>query len=539
MDRAIKNRVVETLRQGEAEVPTTRLGRLRRVGATTFQGGKLAFGNLRQRTPDLATTSRLVAAIGELKGVAMKMGQLLSYIDTGLSAEVRSALWALQTQAQPMRFARVEEILRRELGGRAADLLADMEAEPFAVASIGQLHRARLADGTQVAVKVQYPGIETAIENDFGPAAVGSSVVSLFLPAAKPFVAHARARFREECDYLLEAQRQQRFAELFVDHPVLRVPEVFGDYSTARVLTTGYVEGIHLDSFLAGGPGQEERNRFGAALFDLYVGALFEHGLYNCDPHPGNYLFCADGTLAALDFGCTRQFGSGFVADLAALSLAVRSDDANLLHRALDGLGLLKAGQRYDRAAARELIRELYGPLLTDEVQLFEKEPGRRVRELLRSNRDLLKARLPGEMLFLMRLRIGLAAVLTELGAHANWRDAADEMIDRRQAAGAGAWAPPLFDVVLLDSGSNAIAVVREIRAATGVGIKEAKAMVEVLPHPVAEACLENEARQLSAQIEAAGGRAEVRPTLGTTNHSPQKPDNKPPRKRRGVRHRR
>jgi hypothetical protein len=93
--------------------------------------------------------------------------------------------------------------------------------------------------------------------------------------------------------------------------------------------------------------------------------------------------------------------------------------------------------------------------------------------------------------------------------------------------------------VVLLDSGSNAIAVVREIRAATGVGIKEAKAMVEVLPHPVAEACLENEARQLSAQIEAAGGRAEVRPTLGTTNQSPQKPDNKPPRKRRGVRHRR
>ncbi len=532
--QGIKRRTIESLRRGAAPVPTSRLGRLRRLGATTLQSGKLALGKLRKRTPDLAAAERMVAAVGELKGVAMKMGQVLSYIDTGLSPEVRSALSALQTHAQPLPFDRVRAVLESELGARAGELLASMASDPIAVASIGQVHRARLG-GAEVAVKVQYPGITEAIANDFGPAAVGGTIVSFFLPAAKPFVAHARARFLEECDYTLEASRQRRFAELFADHPVIRVPEVFGDHSTARVLTTGFVDGQHLDELLASHPAQEERDRYGAALFDLYFGALFEHGIYNCDPHPGNYLFCSDGTLAAIDFGCARQFGPGFVADLAALSLAVRSDEPPLLHRALEGLGLLRTGQQYDRDAARELMRALYGPILTDEVRPFEHEPGRRVRELLKSNRDLLKARLPGEMLFLLRLRIGLAAVLYDLEAHANWRAVADQVIDARAAAGAGAWAPPLFDVVLLDAGANAIAVVRQIRAATGVGIKEAKAVIEHLPRAVIEARLEKEARELCAQIEAAGGRAETRLTLGVGVAAEPRPSAKPAKKRRRI----
>jgi len=519
--QGIKARIVESLKSTSSEVPTSRLGRLRKMGATTLASGKLAFGKLRKRGPDLAAAERMVAAIGELKGVAMKMGQLLSYIDTGLSPEVRSALSALQTHAQPMPFDRVQRIVHRELGSRATALLETMSDEPLAVASIGQVHRARLPDGTLVAVKVQYPGIEEAITNDFGPAAVGGAVVSFFLPAAKPFIAHARARFLEECDYTLEARRQQRFAELFADHPVIRVPEVHGDYSTARVLTTTFVDGAHLDEYLATSPAQEERDRFGAALFDLYFGALFEHGIYNCDPHPGNYLFCPDGGLVALDFGCARQFERRFVAELAALTLAVRSDDPSLMHRALDGIGLLATAQRYDRDAARELLRALYGPILTDEVHPFEVEPGRRVRELLKSNRDLLKARLPGEMLFLLRVRVGLAGVLAELGANANWRAAAEKHIDARAATGAGAWAPPIYDVVLLDAGDNAIAVVREIRAVAGVGIKEAKAVIEAVPHPVTQAVLEKEARELVAQLELAGGRAEMRLTLAIARSEP------------------
>jgi predicted unusual protein kinase regulating ubiquinone biosynthesis (AarF/ABC1/UbiB family) len=393
-----------------------------------LRGGRLMLGGGKpgaegESPLDVETLAKVVGSLGELKGIAMKVGQIMSYIDVALPEELRSALSVLQTHSPPMPAERVRGILQAELGERAPELLSSLEDTPIAAASIGQVHRARLAEGTRVAVKVQYPEVERAIAADFGPAALGSHLAALFSPGARidSLVREARERFLEECDYLHEARSQQRFAELFASHPVLRVPPVHLQLCTRRVLTTTLMEGEGLEAFLARNPTQPARDRIGEALFEFYVGALFRHRLYNCDPHPGNYLFQPEGTVVMLDYGCTREFEPAFVSRLAALTRAVHRDTREALHAAFLGLGMVREGQRYDFETARGLVRAFYGPMLRDEAQAIDLGEARGMRQVLESKRNLLKLTLPGEFLFLFRIRFGLMSVLAQLGARANW----------------------------------------------------------------------------------------------------------------------
>jgi predicted unusual protein kinase regulating ubiquinone biosynthesis (AarF/ABC1/UbiB family) len=274
-----------------------------------------------------------------------------------------------------------------------------------------------------VAVKVQYPDVERAIRADFKPAAFGGAISSIVYPGAEvaAFIAEARARFLEECDYLHEAAAQRRFAALHAGHPVIAVPAVHDAYCTRRVLTSSWLTGSHFDAFLARRPPQETRDRIGEALFGFYVGTLFQHGLYNCDPHPGNYLFLEDGRVGMLDYGCTREFERPFVAKLARLTCAVQRDDAELLRRSFADLGMVREGRRYDFETARGLVRAFYGPMLRDGVQPIDLGEALRMREVLSAKRELMKLSLPGEFLFLFRIRFGLLSVLARLGARANW----------------------------------------------------------------------------------------------------------------------
>lgn len=426
---SLKRELARRLLEARKDIPTSALGRLGRTAATALRSSLLIRGARARsdRDPDgerdIDEIARIVASIGELKGIAMKAGQLMSYIDVALPDELRAALSVLQTHAQPMDIARVEAILRAELGERAEELLRHLEPEPVAAASIGQVHRARLADGTAVAVKVQYLDIERAIEADFGPAAVGTRFIGLIYPNAKAdaFVREARARFLEECDYLHEAHCQQRFHDIFAAHPLLRVPVVHLSLCSRRVLTTTYVQGASFDAFLGEEPPQAIRDRLGEALFEFYIGTLFLHGLYNCDPHPGNYLFLSDGAVAMLDYGCTREFEPAFVAKLADLTRAVHRDEQAALHRSFLDLGMVKDGQRYDFATARDLVRAFYGPMLRPGTQAIDLGEVKSMRQMLDSKRELMKLGVPGEFLFLFRIRFGLMSVLARLGARADW----------------------------------------------------------------------------------------------------------------------
>ena len=393
------------------------------AAATAARVARLVRRAARRGEVDPEAVTKIVVALAQLKGIGMKVGQILSYIDVALPEELRDALAVLQTHSPPMSFDVVRSIVKEQLPNRADELLAGMDSTPVAAASIGQVHRSRLPDGTAVAVKVQYPGIARTIRTDFSPAALGGAFSSALFPGANvpAAIAEARDRFLEECDYEHEAAAQGRFAAIYADDPVIVVPAVHDSFCTRRVLTTGWLDGQDFERFLATAPTQSTRDAAGTALFDFYVGSLFEHGLYNCDPHPGNYLFLEDGRIGILDYGCTRAFEPEFVGKLARLTRAVHEDRRQSLHDAFLDLGMVRRGQRYDFATARTLVRAFYGPMLHDAVQVVDLGEAVGMREAIRAKMELMRLSLPAEFLFLFRIRFGLMSVLARLGARANW----------------------------------------------------------------------------------------------------------------------
>jgi predicted unusual protein kinase regulating ubiquinone biosynthesis (AarF/ABC1/UbiB family) len=422
--RSVREEMRRRMLALEAKLPTSSLARLGRTATTALRVRGLLGASARTGEVDVEALAATIASLGQLKGIAMKVGQILSYIDVALPEDVRAALGALQSASPQMPFERVVAILQEDLGtARADELLSRMDRTAVAAASIGQVHRATVPDRTPVAVKVRYPDIDRAIANDFGPAAFGVTLASLLYPGAdiESFVREARERFLLECDYTQEAASQERFARIYASHPILRVPAVHGGYASGRVLTTTWMDGLDLDAYIATDPPRAERDAIGAALFELYVGTLFRHGLYNCDPHPGNYVFQTGGRVAILDYGCTRAFPAPFVAKLAALTRAVHADRRDDLHAAFVALGMVRDGQSYDFATARELVRSFFGPMLHDKTTAIAPDEAKTLTQVARSKRELLRLSLPGEFLFLLRIRYGVMSILARLGSRANW----------------------------------------------------------------------------------------------------------------------
>ena len=427
--------LLEHLRAEEgAPIPTSPLGRLRR---TAFAGARVGLsalgGKLRGRDLNLGSLSpeglaRLVESLGELKGVAMKVGQILSYVDGSLAPEARRLLAVLQIHSQPTPFAQIEQTIQEDLGARAQVLLARLEREPVAAASIGQVHRAVREDGTHVAVKVRHPGIEAAIRADFKAAAIGKLMARAFAPGVDiaEVLEEAQTRFLEECDYGLEARRQARFLELFAGHEAIAIPAVHLDWCGPRVLTTTWREGAGMEAFLLSQPPSEARERAARALYEFYVGTLYRHGLFNADPHPGNLLFAADGRVTILDHGCVREFDRDTVLALVRLSRAVRDDEAPRIQAALGALGMPEP--KADFEVTRGLLRAFFSPLLTPGRHAVAADRAVAMGETVKLKRSLMRMRLPGKLMFLYRIRFGLYAVLARIGARIDWPALEDEL---------------------------------------------------------------------------------------------------------------
>jgi predicted unusual protein kinase regulating ubiquinone biosynthesis (AarF/ABC1/UbiB family) len=427
--------LLEHLRANEgAPIPTTSLGRLRRtaaVGARVGLGalaGRLRGGELNLSSLSPEALARLVESFGELKGVAMKAGQILSYVDGSLDPEARALLAVLQRHAQPTPFTQIARIIEEDLGARGRALLGRLEREPVATASIGQVHRATLEDGAPIAVKVRHPGIDAAIRADFKTAAIGKVMAHTVAPGVNvaEVLEEAEARFLEECDYSLEARRQVRFVELYAGHRSITIPQVHLDLCGPRVLTTSWHDGAGLEAFLAAPPSTEARERAATSLYEFYVGTLYRHGLFNADPHPGNFLFSADGRATILDHGCVREFERDEVAALIRLSRAVRRDDARDIQAALADIGMPKPREHFD--VTRGLLRGFYAPLLIPGRHAVKPDRAVAMVETVKLKRSLLRMRLPGKLMFLFRIRFGLYAVLSRLGAELDWAALEDEL---------------------------------------------------------------------------------------------------------------
>jgi len=372
-------------------------------------------------TEAVQAASKLVKELGALKGLVMKLGQIASYMPGALPPEAQRVLTRLQANTTAMEYAQVAAVLRQEFGREPEALFEALEPEPFAAASIGQVHRAR-HEGRAVAVKIQYPGIEDALRSDLKTAGVLGRLgtVGTAMDGAG-LVEELRDRVLEECDYRKEADNQRAFAALFTTMPGARVPAVVAERSGRRVLTSELDPGQGFYAFCDAAP-PEIRNRAGEIVFRVCFDCLFRHSVYNADPHPGNYLFSPDGDVTFLDFGCIRRFTVDMIEAWKRVAKSVLADDRAAFERSFPALGFVGNPKKFDWDHQWAMMKYLYRPFLATEPFTYTHEY---VKEsygmLIFDNPNRFTGKMPPEWLFLNRLQWGLNSVLAHLGATAPW----------------------------------------------------------------------------------------------------------------------
>ncbi len=376
----------------------------------------------------LRSADDVARELGQMKGAVMKLGQMLSFVVDGLPPEAQAALAQLQANAPPMAPSLAASVIRHELGAEPSELFARWDPTPVAAASIGQVHRAAMADGREVAVKVQYPGIDEAIGHDLSDARrLGALLGAVTLRGVDvdELAAELRDRMADELDYRIEAANQQTFADRYRHHPFLSVPDVVPERSTARVLTSTWVGGSDFAALRAD-PDQARRDRAGEAIFRFAQAAVLRDRLFNGDPHPGNYRFDADGRVTALDFGLVKRLEPSEFDSLMAVLDGVLAQDAEATTEAMVEAGFLAPdhGLAPDRVFA--CVSAPYRAYFDDEFTFTPAYTSDALRSLLDVRgpyADVLAALdMPPAFVLLDRLVWGVSAVLGQLGATGRWR---------------------------------------------------------------------------------------------------------------------
>jgi predicted unusual protein kinase regulating ubiquinone biosynthesis (AarF/ABC1/UbiB family) len=357
----------------------------------------------------------IFAQLDDLKGMAMKVGQILSYMDTGLPPALSDKLAQLQQGFSPLPFEVMAPVVEAELNCALATVFSEFEEEALAAASIGQVHRARLLDGKEVAVKIQYPAIRETLSGDFSQMRKMATLAGVFSAVdGQALVGELQKRVLEECDYAHEARWQQYFSQFFQGDPDLVVPKVHAELSTAAVLTTDFYTGEFLEHFSKTAP-LSARNRAARALVRLFFKPLFARQVIHADPHPGNQLYQSDGSLVILDFGCVRQFDDAFMAHYVRLTHGIIHGDRPLFREAAQSLGLAPRPDRIDFDELFRLHAWLFEPVLNNAFR-FTTEWWKTGLTFTRpSAKNARHQGFPPEWIWLQRGQWGLWAVLKKL----------------------------------------------------------------------------------------------------------------------------
>ncbi len=372
----------------------------------------------------------LAAALGGLKGPIMKVAQLLATIPDALPPEYAAELMKLQSDAPPMGWPFVKRRMAAELGPTWRGKFSSFEHHPAAAASLGQVHRARASDGTELACKLQYADMQSAVEADLRQLALVFAIHRRMDPVidTTEIAKEIGARIREELDYRREAKHAALYQAMLSGISLIRVPHVWSELSTGRLLTLDWLEGdrllTHRDDDL------EIRNLLGTAMFTAWWWPFSRYGVIHGDPHLGNYtVFTADGRPAGinlLDYGCIRIFAPKFVGGVVDLYRGLLKADDDLIVHAYETWGF----NGLSRAVIDALniwARFIYGPLLEDRVRsladgIKPSEYGRReafrVHQALRQHGPVT---VPREFVFMDRAAIGLGAVFLHLRAELNF----------------------------------------------------------------------------------------------------------------------
>jgi len=431
-------------RRSKDAVPTSRVARSARLGGLAAgqaarQAGTRAANLARNEEAagaamsarQLQAAEQIVTALGSMKGVAMKVGQVLSFLDVGfVGAEHReqfqAKLAALRDSAPNVSFKDMRKVVEGEYGEKLGRVFAEFEETPIAAASIGQVYRARLHDGRDVAVKVQYPGVAAAVRADMQNLGIILRLAKSVAPGLDVrAVGHEiRERIDEELDYELEAGNQRTLGRIYAGHPFVVIPAVVTDLSREKVIVSEYVTGRGFEVMKA--LPQVERDRIGEIVFRFYFGSMYRYRQFSGDPHPGNMLLLDDERMAFFDFGLFKRIApevAEFELQVARLGVERRGADMiEHLHRggligdptAYTEEGVLQQFDDFSRWHTRDAEVALR-PEVATAVMLTMSDPRSPYFGQMR------KETLPPDHVFGRRLEMLTLAVMSQLRAKGNW----------------------------------------------------------------------------------------------------------------------
>src|SRR5438876_1992813 len=357
-----------------------------------------AKGKIKLKSTHMRAARRMADEMQALRGPAMKLGQMLSLQTGVLPDEILAELATLQMEAPGMHPSLVRVQIKGSLGREPEEIFKQFTAEPFAAASLGQVHHAVTRGGQRVAVKIQYPGIRRAIENDFRLFRTFSKPAQASGHISKSAIDEIERQIIAETDYQREADNIDFFAERLAPLSFIKVAHVFRDYSSDKVLTMSLMTGRHLEDFLAQRPSQKVRDQLGANLFELFYFQVLKIEALHADPHWGNYLFNDDASISLVDFGCVKYLSPEAAAYLRSAFLypgAIDSPDFRRLierHYEQAGEKLLPAARRALISFADNFYRKVYPPEPA-KPQPFDFGDAAFLQDYLRESKNLLRTK--------------------------------------------------------------------------------------------------------------------------------------------------
>jgi predicted unusual protein kinase regulating ubiquinone biosynthesis (AarF/ABC1/UbiB family) len=383
----------------------------------------------------VALAEEFGAQMQRMGGAGAKITQLLSMVQLERMPEGEGAgrsLGSLRQDREPLAWRRVRGVIEQDLDARVQEVFSAFDEEPFAIASLGQVHRARTREGEQVAVKVQHPDIGDTIAGDLRNIGLVSPILQRLAPGsdARALLSEVRERIADELDYEIEAQHQRLVARLFRGHPHIRVPRVHTDLSTRRVLVTEHVDGLGFAEIAR--IDQPERDRIGEIVYRFYFGLLWRERIVAGDPHPDNCILCADGRVCLLDFALQRAIDPEYLEGERDVMRAVVDADPDAVHRALARLGYLGEAESYDPSALLEHLATAGEWFLMEGFRKIDPGYVRRTLELGYPPRSpwfsmMQRLTLPPSTLLLRRMEVQMLSLVGDLRAGGNWAAIAAE----------------------------------------------------------------------------------------------------------------